>query len=146
MATAKTKPSALSVEAFVKAIADPQRRKDCVTLIGLMKKATGSKPKTWGTSIVGFGEYHYRYASGHEGDMCLLGFSPRKQALSLYCCAGLEEFKDLLGRLGKHKTGKGCLYIKSLEDVDLPTLTTLLEKAARRKPPGATAAISRTGS
>ena len=139
MATSnKTKPTAASVKAFVNAIADPKRRKDCVRLIGLMKKASGSPPKMWGTSIVGFGEYHYRYESGREGDSCVLGFSPRKQALTLYFCAGLKNDPDLLERLGKHKTSGGCLYIKSLEDIHLPTLTTLLKRAARRKPPGAT--------
>jgi hypothetical protein len=134
----KTVPTAASVETFVKTIADPKRRKDCVALIALMKKATGSKPKMWGSAIVGFGEYHYRYASGREGDMCHLGFSPRKDALSLYLCGGLEWSRGLLERLGKHKTGKGCLYIKSLEDIHLPTLEALLKKAAKARPVGAT--------
>ena len=139
MATSnKTRPTTASVQSFVKAIPDAKRRKDCVSLVGLMRKATGSKPKMWGTSIVGFGEYHYRYASGREGDSCVLGFSPRKAALSLYFCSGLKQFPELLERLGKHKLGGGCLYIRSLEEIHLPTLTTLLGKAARRRPQGTT--------
>lgn len=134
----KTIATTGSVSTFVDAIADPKRRKDCVTLIGLMEAATGQKPKMWGSSIVGFGEYHYRYETGREGDMCRLGFSPRKGALSLYLCGGLDRLQDLLARLGKHKTGKGCLYINGIEDVHLPTLAALLKKAAKGKPAGAT--------
>jgi hypothetical protein len=130
----------VSVAAYVKSIDDPKRRKDCLTLVAMMKKATGSEPTMWGSSIIGFGEYHIRYESGREADWCRLGFSPRKGALSLYLCGGLDRFQDLLGRLGKHKTGKGCLYIKSLEDIHLPTLTALLKKAAKEMPAGATSA------
>ena len=132
MATQKTKPTTLSVEDFVKAIDDPRRREDCLTLIALMKEATKCEPKMWGSSIVGFGDHHYRYESGHEGDTFILGFSPRKDALTVYMCAGIERFRQTLDQLGKHKTGKGCLYIRRLEDVDESVLATLLKKAATK--------------
>ncbi len=137
MAEPKTKATRASVEAFVKAIDDPKRRKDCVTLIALMKKTTKREPKMWGASIVGFGEYHYRYASGHEGDTFILGFSPRKDAITVYLCAGIERFSETLDQLGKHKTGKGCLYIRRLEDVNHSVLATLLKKAAEGLPKAA---------
>jgi hypothetical protein len=140
MATQKTRPTGVSVAAYVKSIDDPKRRTDCITLVAIMKKATGSEPAMWGSSIIGFGACHIRYESGREADWCRLGFSPRKGALSLYLCGGLDRFQDLLGRLGKHKTGKGCLYIKSLEDIHLPALTALLKKAAKEIPAGATSA------
>ena len=139
MATAlKTKPTQVSVDSFIKSIEDTERRKDCQTLLRLMKTASKSEPKMWGSSIVGFGTYHYKYASGHEGDTCIIGFSPRKSALTLYLSSGFEPFKDVLRRLGRHKAGKGCLYIKSLEDVDESALTELLSKAAARLPRSAT--------
>ena len=97
----------------------------------------------WGASIVGFGSYHYRYASGQEGDSCVIGFSPRKAALTLYLSAGLEPFEGILEELGPHKIGKGCLYIRRLEDVDVPTLTTLLKKAAATRPRSATSVSPR---
>jgi Domain of unknown function (DU1801) len=134
MAEQKTKPTAASVEDFVKAIDDPKRREDCLTLIALMKKTTKCEPKMWGASIVGFGDYHYRYASGHEGDMFILGFSPRKDAITVYLCTGLDRFRETLDQLGKHKTGKGCLYIRRLEDVNQSVLATLLKKAAEGLP------------
>jgi hypothetical protein len=130
VAEQKTKPTLASVEEFVKAVDDPKRREDCLTLIALMKKITKCEPKMWGSSIVGFGEFHYQYKSGHEGDTCILGFSPRKDALCLYLCSGIEPFKDTLAQLGKHKTGKGCLYIRRLDDVDKTVLAELLKKAA----------------
>jgi hypothetical protein len=136
----KTRPTAARVDTLLAKIPDPVRRKDSETLIGLMTQATGHEPKIWGTSIIGFGEYHYRYESGREGDMCLLGFAPRKDGLVLYFCAGLEENKPALSRLGRHKTGKGCLYIKRLEDIHLPTLTGVIAKAAKRTPKGAVSA------
>ena len=130
MAEQKTKPTTASVEEFVNAIDDPKRRADCAALVALMKKITKCEPKMWGSSIVGFGDHHYRYESGHEGDTFVLGFSPRKAALTLYLCSGIDRFQDTLNQLGKHKTGKGCLYIRSLEDVDQTVLATLLKKAA----------------
>jgi uncharacterized protein YdhG (YjbR/CyaY superfamily) len=96
-----------------------------------MRKATGAEPKMWGTSIVGFGKYHYVYESGREGDWFLAGFSPRKQSLTLYLMGGLSRFAELLSKIGKHKTGKGCLYINKLQDVDLPTLRRLVEASVK---------------
>jgi hypothetical protein len=130
MATQKTKPTPASVEGFVNAIDDPKRREDCLMLIGLMKRITKCEPKMWGSSIIGFGDHHYRYESGREGDTFVLGFSPRKEALTLYMGPCIDRFQDALGELGKHRTGKGCLYIRRLEDVDESVLATLLEKAA----------------
>jgi hypothetical protein len=129
MAEQKTKPTPASVEDFVKAIDDPKRREDCLTLIALMKKTTKCEPKMWGASIVGFGDHHYRYESGREGDTFVLGFSPRKDAITVYLCRALDRFQETLDQLGKHKTGKGCLYIRRLEDVDGSVLATLLKKA-----------------
>lgn len=131
MAEAKTKPTGASVTAYLNAIDDPERRKDCKTLATLMKKATGCSPKMWGPSIVGFDAYHYVYASGHEGDSCVVGFSSRKDALSVYLLAGYEEAttKALLAKLGKHKIGKACLYLKRLADVQLPILEQLIVRS-----------------
>jgi Domain of unknown function (DU1801) len=143
MAELKTKQSDSSVEAFLQGIDDPRRLQDCRTVLAMMKKASKSDAKMWGTSIIGFGSYHYKYESGHEGDMCVIGFSPRKAALAIYLLRGLEEHRELLARLGKHTTGKGCLYIKRLEDVDLGVLDTMftmaaagMKKISPTKPPG----------
>ena len=106
MAELKTKKTKASVAAFLNKVADPQRRKDCQTVLDLMKQATGEEPKMWGDSIVGFGSYHYRGASGREGDWMIIGFSPRKTDLTLYIMAGFEEFESLMAKLGKYKTGK----------------------------------------
>lgn len=122
MYEAKTKPTAASVRAYVDAIADKQRRADCRVLIALLARVTGCRPKMWGPGIVGFGSYHYRYASGHEGDAPLAGFSSRKAALSIYVMAGFEGSGALLARLGKHKVAKACLYVKRLADIDLKVL------------------------
>ena len=130
VATQKTKPTPASVEEFVKAIGDEKRRGDCNTLITLMKKITKCEPRMWGSSIVGFGDHHYRYESGCEGDTFILGFSPRKDALALYMGCAIDRFQDMLDKLGKHKAGKGCLYIRRLDDVNQNVLTTLLKKAA----------------
>lgn len=132
MYEAKTKPAKAGVAAFLGAIADPERRRDCRTLSALMKRATGCRPVLWGTSIVGFGAYHYRYASGHEGDSCVVGYSPRKGDLSLYLAPGFETppVKALLARLGRHKAGKGCLYVRRLADVDLDVLEQLVAHSA----------------
>jgi Domain of unknown function (DU1801) len=128
MAEMKTKPTEVSVDAFLDKVTDDKTRKDCDILINLMEKVTGEKPVMWGSSIVGFGKYHYKYNSGHEGEICLTGFSPRKGNLSLYVLAGVEGQNDLLAKLGKYKAGKGCLYIKNLDDVDINVLETLIIK------------------
>lgn len=131
MAEQKTKPTDQSVEIFLSNIDDEQVRDDCKTLVKLMKKVTGSAPKLWGSSIIGFGKYHYKYESGHEGDSCLTGFSPRKQNISLYVMPGAFEHTDLLKKLGKHKAGKGCLYIKKIDDVDLDVLEKLINASVK---------------
>ena len=129
MAELKTKQNAQSVDEFLKAIPDERRRKDCFTVLELMKNTTDEEPKMWGDAIVGFGAYHYKYASGREGDWFLTGFSPRKQNLTLYIMSGFEEYNDLLNKLGKYKTGKARLYINKLEDVDLLVLQELVTKS-----------------
>jgi hypothetical protein len=129
MADNKTKPTRLSVAAFIDAIADPSRRGDAKALVKLMQRAAGEKPQMWGPSIIGFGSYHYKYDSGREGDMPLIGFSPRKAANVLYNVTGFNDSKALLAKLGKHTTGKGCLYIKKLADVDQQVLGTMLVKS-----------------
>jgi len=131
MADLKTRPTGLSVSAFIKAIEDGRTRKDCQLLAKMMAEATGSRPKMWGPSIVGFGSYHYRYASGKEAEWPLTGFSPRKQNLTLYIMSGFEGYEDLLARLGKHKTGKACLYVRSLDDLDLTVLKRLIRASVR---------------
>ena len=125
----KTKVTTLSVRAYIDAVTDPTRRSDAKELVQLMQRASGEKPRLWGPSIVGFGSYHYRYDSGREGDMPLIGFSPRKAALVLYGMLGHSEQKSLLAKLGKHTTGKGCLYIKKLADVDRTVLERLIGNA-----------------
>jgi hypothetical protein len=134
MAELKTKPNRSSVTAFLATVKEPGRRRDCQALAAIMKKATGAAPKMWGPSIVGFGDYHYKYASGREGDWFVAGFSPRAQALTLYVMPGLDRFGPLLKRLGKYKTGRSCLYIKSLEDVDVRVLEELIAQAVRNLP------------
>jgi hypothetical protein len=130
----KTRPTKESVQAFLKSIEDPDRRRDCRTVMKIMKEATGARPKMWGPSIVGYGSYHYKYASGREGDWFLTGFSPRKQNLTLYMgLQGFEGNEALLKKLGKHKTGKSCVYVKKLEDVDLDVLQELIHRAVERK-------------
>ena len=129
MADNKTKPNKLSVAAFIDALTDQTRRADAKALVKLMQRATGEKPKMWGPSIIGFGSYHYRYDSGREGDMPLLGFSPRKAATVLYRMTVFNDSEALLAKLGKHTTGKGCLYIKRLADVDQRVLEALAVKS-----------------
>ncbi len=131
MAKPKTAPSNKSVEAFLKTIADDTRRQDCRTVSKIMKQATKAEPKMWGDSIVGFGSYHYMYASGREGDWFLTGFSPRKQSLTLYIMSGFKRYDALLLKLGNHKTGKSCLYIKRLADVDLQVLKELIQQSVK---------------
>ena len=133
MAELKTKETKASVAAFLNKISDVQRRKDCQTVLELMQRATGEKPKMWGSSIVGFGRYKYRYASGREGEWPIIGFSPRKTDLTLYIMPGFEEYADaLLAKLGKCKTGKSCLYIKRLDDVEIPVLKKLISKSVAK--------------
>jgi len=127
MAEPKTKATRASVDNYLDAIGDELRREDCRTLVKLMRRVTKEPPVMWGTSIVGFGSYHYRYASGHEGDSCLAGFSSRKGDISIYVTAGFEGQEPLLANLGKHKAGKVCLYVKRLADVDLELLESLVE-------------------
>ena len=135
MADNKTKLTKLSVAAFIDALTDQTKRADAKTLVKLMQSASGEKPKMWGTSIIGFGSYHYTYESGREGDMPLIGFSPRKAATVLYNTTRSGDSEALITKLGKHTTGKGCLYIKKLADVDQKVLETLIVKsvAAIRK-------------
>jgi len=128
MAEQKTKPTNASVEDFLAAIPDEQLQQDCRELIKMMQKVTGEPPVLWG-NIVGFGKYHYKYDSGHEGYSCLTGFAPRKQNISLYVMGGMLEAQDLLARLGKHKAGKGCLYVKKLSDVDGKVLEQIIKQS-----------------
>ena len=128
MAELKTKATEVSVDSFLNGVADAQRRADAFTLVKIMKDITGMPPKMWGPTMVGFGEYHYVYASGHEGDIFLTGFSPRKSALTLYFMACLEQrFGAQLKKLGKVKASKACLYIKKLADVDLAVLREMIQ-------------------
>jgi hypothetical protein len=126
MAENKTKLSDASVASYLSAIEDEARRKDCEALAKLMSKALRYPPKMWGSSIVGFGSYHYRYDSGREGDSCLTGFSSRKGDISVYLLASFPQREELLLKLGKHKTAKGCLYLRRLADVDLKVLAQLV--------------------
>lgn len=135
MAELKTKPTEDSVDTFLATVADEEKRRDSLALVDLMSAATGAKPVLWGSSIIGFGDYHYRSpATGREGDWFVMGFSPRKQALTLYLMAGLNPIRDLLDRLGPHKTGKGCLYIKRLRDVDSQVLAELIQRSKEINP------------
>lgn len=129
----KTTPTKGSVRGYFAAIGDDRRRKDCETLAMLMSKATKCPPQMWGSSIVGFGTYHYKYESGREGDSCLVGFSSRRSDISVYGLHAAVDAAKLLARLGKHKTGKGCVYIKTLADVDQRVLATLVARAAAEK-------------
>lgn len=133
MAEPKTKPTNQSVESFFKSLPDPQVRQDCLTITKLMKEATRSEPKMWGPSIVGFGSQHYKYASGREGDWPVIGFSPRKQNLTLYIMSAFDEQAELLKKLGKHTAGGSCLYIKRLSDIDLSTLKKLIRASVKNK-------------
>ena len=127
MAEAKTQPTNQSVKEFLNQIQEPERRADCFEIVKIMEKITGEKPTMWGPSIVGFGSYHYKYASGREGDWPMTGFSPRKKDLTLYIMMGFEKHADLMEKLGKHSTSKSCLYIKRLSDVHIPTLKKLMK-------------------
>lgn len=133
MAENKTKPTTVSVAAFIEAITDETRRADAHALVKLMQNASGEKPKMWGPSIIGFGSYHYTYDSGREGDMPVIAFSPRKAASVLYGLIGFSGAETLLAKLGKNTTGKGCLYIKKLADVDRKVLEAMIVKALAAK-------------
>ncbi|MGY5874926.1 MAG: DUF1801 domain-containing protein [Candidatus Thorarchaeota archaeon] len=125
----KTKPTDASVEGFLGSVEHDRRREDSFELLEIMKSITKEEPVMWGPSIVGFGLYHYKYETGREGDMPRVGFSPRKQSLTVYIMPGFDEYEDLLGKLGKHKTGKSCLYINKLADVNMDVLRTIIEKS-----------------
>ena len=131
MAELKTKLTDASVEDFLNTVENEQKRKDCFEILKIMKQVTKEMPKMWGTSIVGFGSYHYKGASGREGDWMLTGFSPRKQNLTLYLMGGFDAHKDLLKKLGNYKTSVGCLYIKKLDDVDKKVLKELVTESVK---------------
>lgn len=127
----KTKVNDASVPGFLNGVADGQKRKDSFEILKIMKQVTKEEPKMWGSSIIGFGSYHYKGASGREGDWMQIGFSPRKQNLTLYLMGGLNTRTDLLKKLGKHKTSVGCLYIKKLSDVDVNVLKELIAESLK---------------
>lgn len=132
MAENKTKPTEQSVPEFIEEFANTEQKKqDSYELLELMEKFSGHKPKMWGPSIIGFGKYHYKYASGHEGDAPLIGFSPRKSAISLYVFTGLDKHKHLLEDLGKFKMGKACIYVKKLSDIDKKQLEKLMTETMK---------------
>ena len=129
MAENKTRATKASVTEFIKAIDDPVRRADVRKVATMMRKATGKRAKMWGSSIVGYGTYRYKYASGREGEFMMAGYSPRKQALTVYIMAGFSKYGSLMARLGKYKTGKSCLYIKRLSDIDEQILQRLINES-----------------
>lgn len=131
MAYVKTRRNDASVTAYLKSIEDRARRADAKRIASMMRKATGATPRMWGSSIVGYGSYHYRYESGREGEWILTGFSARKQSLVVYVMPGFRTFTALMKRLGHYKTGKSCLYIKSLDDVDSKILQTIIERSVK---------------
>jgi hypothetical protein len=133
MAEIKTRKTEDSVEDFLNAIPDEKKRRDSFAVLEMLKAATGAEPKMWGTSIIGLGDYPYKYASGREGEWFVVGFSPRKQNLTLYLTCGYDQYPELMSRLGKHKTGKGCLYINKLEDVDQAVLRELIDRQVQAK-------------
>lgn len=131
MAELKTKKNEASVEEFLDSIENDRRREDAREVLEIMRAITGEEPKMWGQTIVGFGQYHYRYESGREGDWFLAGFSPRKQALTLYIMAGFKRYDELMKRLGKFRTGKSCLYVNKLDDVDRKVLRDLISSSVK---------------
>jgi hypothetical protein len=136
MAELKTKPTGEDVKQFLNSINDEKKRQDSFTLLEMMREITRIEPKLWASSMVGFGDHHYRYASGREGDTFLIGFAPRKQELALYGLSGSEQKEQMLAKLGKYKGGTGCLYIKRLDDIDLPTLRELIRQSFEHKAAG----------
>ena len=137
MAALKTKERKASVAAFLARIPDAQRREEALRVAAMMKAATKTEPKMWGTTIVGYGAQHYKYESGREGDWFRIGFSPRKEALTLYITSGFEQYPELMAKLGKYKTGKSCLHIKRLTDVDGLVLKQLVTRVLKAPLPGA---------
>ena len=131
MAELKTKPTQASVKDFLNQIPDKERRDDCFAIAKIMEEVTGDKPKMWGPSIVGFRTYHYKYASGREGDWPVTGFSPRKKDLTLYIMMGFEKHADLMKQLGKYSNAKSCLYIRRLSDIHVPTLKKLIKSSVK---------------
>ena len=125
----KTKETEASVDTFLANIKDDQKKADCLVLKSMMSRITDSPAKMWGASIVGFGTYHYKYDSGREGDFMKVGFSPRAQNVTVYIIAGFDRYEALMSQLGKHKTGKSCLYIKKLDDIDLDVLEELVKES-----------------
>jgi hypothetical protein len=136
MAEIKTRPTGVAVDAFLDAVPDPQRRADGKALREMFERITGEPATMWGPSIVGFGAYSYRYESGHGGEMCRVGYSPRGRELVLYIAATRPEAADLLAKLGKHKTGKSCLYVKRLADIDQGVLEAMIVEELKRTPTG----------
>ena len=139
MAELKTKVNDADVVGYLNSVADERKRQDCFAVLELMRRATGEEPRMWGDSIVGFGAYHYVYATGNSGDWLLTGFAPRAQNITLYIISGFDQYQELMARLGKYKTGKSCLYVKRLADVDLTVLEELValsvEHMRRTNPP-----------
>ena len=131
MAENKTKETRASVATFLNAVDDPRKRADAKKVAAMMRRATGENAKMWGSSLIGYGKYHYKYDSGREGDFMLTGFSPRKQNLSIYIMPGFDEFGALMKKLGKFKTGKSCLYINKLDDVDEKVLEQLITRSVK---------------
>ncbi len=129
MSKNKTVKNDGSVEGFIHNVENDQRRNDTLNMLKVMQEITGSTPKMWGNAVVGFDTYHYKYESGREGDFFITGFSPRKQALTIYIIAGFERFDELMQKLGKYKTGKSCLYVKKLSDVDMEILRELIAES-----------------
>ena len=129
MATLKTQPNDRDVTEFLASVEDIQRREDCFKLLTLMQEVTGETPQYWHGNIIGFGTYHYRYESGREGDWFITGFSPRKQNLTLYIIAGFDKYEELMNQLGRHKTGKSCLYVNRLADIDMEVLRELIARS-----------------
>ncbi|NLG98135.1 MAG: DUF1801 domain-containing protein [Chloroflexi bacterium] len=129
MAELKTKPTEQDPKEFLMTIADEKKRQDSFKILEFLQQVTGFEPRMWGSSIIGYGSYHYKYADGQEGDWPLTGFSPRKQNLTIYITSGFDQYEELLKRLGKHSTGKSCLYIKKLEDIDLDVLAELVKQS-----------------
>lgn len=135
MSEPKTKETSESVSAFLDKVTDERRRNDCYAVRDIMRAATKEEPKMWGTSIVGFGKYHYKGASGREGEWPIIGFSPRKGNLTIYLMGGFESFPELMKRLGKYKTGKSCLYVNKLEDLDVGVLKKLVAQSVKYMAP-----------
>jgi len=132
MAELKTQKTGASVAAFIASIKDETTRKDCKALLALLKEATGAQPRMWGPGIVGFGDFQYQYPNGKEMEWFLAGFSPRKQNLTMYLMSGYEPFPELMQQLGKHSTGRSCLYFKRMSDIHVPTLKTLIHQSVKR--------------